>query len=84
MSLKKTVSTVYGVTVADAYHRVEAVQLPSKNEMQFVVRSYADQSKPFFSEKLFNCAYDLAGVNPISQAYSHLKTLSDFAGAQDC
>lgn len=84
MALKKTVTTVYGVTVADAYHRVEAVQLLSKNEMQFVARSYADQSKPFFAEKLFGCAYDLTGANPIEQAYNHLKTQPEFSGATDC
>ena len=84
MALKKTVVTAHGLTVADAYHRVESVQLPSKNEMQFVVRSYADQSKPFFAEKSFGCAYDLIGANPIAQAYNHLKTLPEFAGATDC
>jgi hypothetical protein len=29
-------------------------------------------------------AYDIDGDNPIAQAYLHLKTLPEFAGATDC
>jgi hypothetical protein len=29
-------------------------------------------------------AYDIDGENPVRQAYLHLKTLPEFAGATDC
>lgn len=84
MALKKSTSTVYGVEVVDAYHRVESVIVNSKNVISFAVRSYNDPSLPFFQETQYSCAYVLEGKNPIAQAYEHLKTLPEFAGAVDC
>jgi hypothetical protein len=84
MALKKTVITVHGFAANDAYHRVEGTQV-SKDTMKFQVRSYKDNSGlPHFADASFGCAYDIAGDNPIKQAYEHLKTLPEFAGATDC
>ena len=84
MALKKTKQTSFGIDVADAYHRVENLRLDGKDKIAFGVRSYANQEKPFFAEQVFLCAYDIQGGNPIRQAYDHLKTLEEFAGATDC
>jgi hypothetical protein len=84
MALEKTVSTVYGLQAVNAYHRVEAVKLESKTAMSFYIRSYTTIDKPFFEESVLSCAYSLDGGNPIKQAYEHLKTLPEFAGATDC
>jgi hypothetical protein len=84
MALAKTVSTVHGFQAANAYHRVEAVSLTSKEQISFHIRSYTSVEKPFFEESVLSCAYDINGVNPIKQAYDHLKTLPEFAGATDC
>jgi hypothetical protein len=84
MALSKTTTTIHGFEAVDAYHRVEAVALPNKNEITFHVRSYSDTDKPFFAEQILTAAYDLDGENPIKQAYDHLKTLPEFAGAIDC
>jgi hypothetical protein len=84
MALKKTIVTVQGITVDDAYNRVEAVQLSTKSEMQFVVRAYKNLEKPFFSEKSYSCVYDLNGENPIAQAYKHIKAIPEYANAYDC
>lgn len=84
MALAKTVLTVYGFKAINAYHRVEAVSLKSKTAMTFYIRSYVSTDKPFFMENVLSCAYNIDGGNPIAQAYEHLKTLPEFAGATDC
>lgn len=85
MALKLTVTSPQGFKAPDAYHRVESVTLPSKTSMEFMVHSYksADAGVPFANE-FYSCPFDLAAGNPIAQAYSHLKTLPQFAGAADC
>jgi hypothetical protein len=84
MALEKTVSTAHGFTASNAYHRVEAVSLIGKDRITFHIRSYAATDKPFFKENVLSCAYALDGENPIKQAYQHIKTLPEFAGATDC
>ena len=84
MALKQTSITPHGFNAIDAYHRVECTQV-SKNTITFQVRSYKDNSGlPHFADASFNCAYNIAGSNPIAQAYAHLKTLPEFVGATDC
>ena len=84
MALEKTVTTPHGFMAINAYHRVEGTQV-SKDKMTFSVRSYKDNSGlPHFGDSSFNCVYNIAGDNPIKQAYAHLKTLEEFAGAVDC
>lgn len=84
MALKKTVTTVHGIEVIDAYHRVEGIQLIGKDQITFNARSYKDPMFPFFEEKVAVCDYDMNGANPLAQAYAHLKTLPEFADAVDC
>jgi hypothetical protein len=84
MAFKKSLQTSFGIEVQDAYHRVEGVQLISKTEMKFQVRASIDGVKPHFADSTYECEYDIAGDNPIKQAYLYLKTLPDFAGAVDC
>lgn len=84
MALAKTVSTVHGFQAVNAYHRVESVRLENKNAISFHIRSYTAPDKPFFTESVLSCAYAIDGQNPIKQAYEHLKTLPEFAGATDC
>ena len=84
MALSNTVETIYGFQAQNAYHRVEAVSLVNKEQINFHVRSYIEIDKPFFAEQVLSCAYVLEGENPIKQAYKHLKTLTNFADATDC
>lgn len=83
MALQKTITTEAGLTATDAYHRVEGLRFVSKSEISFLVRSYASTDLPAFGEAVHACAYDIAGENPIKQAYEHLKTLPEFSGATD-
>lgn len=84
MALSKTIETVHGFQASNAYHRVEAVSLIGKEQIRFHVRSYMAVDKPFFAEQTMISAYNLNLDNPIKQAYNHLKTLPEFAGAVDC
>lgn len=84
MALKKTITSSFGFEAVNAYHRVEAVMLENKDKINFYVRSYKENGLPFFTEQVLSCEYNIAGDNPIRQAYLHLKTLPEFADAMDC
>jgi hypothetical protein len=84
MALSKSIDTQFGVPVADAYHRVEGVELLSKSDMAFSVRAYADVLCAAVADARYAIPYDIDGDNPIRQAYLHLKSLPEFAGATDC
>lgn len=86
MALEKTVDLITGFQAVDAYHRVEGLTMEAKDKIAFRVRMYKDGSNtyPAFDERGFVCAYDLDGANPLSQAYTHLKTLPEYADAKDC
>ena len=84
MALKKTVITQHGFTATNAYHRVENVTVVNKNQIDFVLKSYADTDKPAFDAVTYSAAYNLGGENPIKQAYVALKAQADFADAVDC
>ena len=81
MALAKT-TTFKGITVEDAYHRVFGVSI-NKVEMSFGLGVHASADTEMIDRTAHSCAYDLAGENPIKQAYEHLKTLPEFAGAAD-
>ena len=83
MALKKNTTTQHGIDVSGAYHRIEALTIKSKDLMRFHIRAYVSVDKPFFQENVFDASYDLAGENPIKQAYEYIKTLDAFAGAED-
>jgi hypothetical protein len=84
MALKKTITTIAGIEVKDAYHRVCQVRLDSKAVLVFNVSMHKDAENPSFFSAGHACAYDMAGENPMKQAYDYLKTLPQYDGAQDC
>jgi hypothetical protein len=85
MALQKTFDTPQGFVASNAYVRVEGIRITNKTSMTFQVRFYKDSNTEVpFSDKEYGCAYDLNGANAMRQAYEHLKTLEEFAGAQDC
>ena len=85
MALKKDMTTPQGFDAVDAYGRVSALSLNGKDAMSFSLSWFKDQdnSTPFFTEQ-FTTAYSLNGVNPLAQAYVHLKSLPEFSNAADC
>jgi hypothetical protein len=81
MALSKT-TTFKGITIADAYHRVWGVTL-TKDTISFGFGVHASADGEMIESTSHTCAYDIAGDNPIKQAYEHLKTLPDLVGAED-
>ena len=72
-----------GVTIQNAYIKVLSYS-GSKTNMSFSVGYFASSSEPkMFGQEQHECSVDLNGDNPVKQAYEHLKTLPEFAGAAD-
>lgn len=84
MALKKNIDSQFGITINDAYIRVENITFNVSKSMQFFVRIYAKQNFPALSEQQMVLTYNMNGANPYVQAYTHLKTLPEFANASDC
>lgn len=85
MALKLTQTTNFGITVTDAYLRVENVIINSKIQIAFHLGSYVNPNNlPSFTSRSFVCSYDIFGDNPIKQAYLYVKSLPEYADAVDC
>ena len=84
MALQKTVTTPQGFNATNAYHRVEGVSLPEKDQLSFVLRSYKSPSSTIsFEDHAYACPYNIGGANPHTQAYEFVKTLDAFSNAED-
>lgn len=80
---KSIIKKVFGqdVVIKDAYIKVESIA-GSKQAMSAVVHvKWGNEVVD-----VLNCSFlpDLDGDNFIKQAYKHMKTLPEFAGATDC
>lgn len=82
MAISKAIN-FKGIEVADAYIRVMRVEC-NKSTMNFVVGFFAKFDEDAFHSTTVNATYQIDGDNPIAQAYAHLKTMPEFAGAVDC
>lgn len=73
----------FDVSVKDAYFKVESV-FSSKEEA--VAKLGVRKSKDLEPVRVVSYKFvpDLNGSNFIKQAYQHIKSLPEFAGAQDC
>jgi len=87
MALQKTISLTTNfdtpVTFDNAYIRVDGVNV-KKGFGQASVITHKEKDGQILQKKNYVFEYDLNGVNPISQAYQHLKKLAEFADAVDC
>jgi hypothetical protein len=82
MALKKTWNFC-GIPVNDAYIKVHSVS-GSKTQTTCLVGYHVDSAETQFMSTQHTFAPDMNGGNFIAQAYAHLKTLPEFAGATDC
>lgn len=86
MALQKTISlpnNLGGTTeIQNAYIRVDRSEV-TKNTMSIEVGIYESAEGQKRKLSFYGAEYDLSGNNPIQQAYEHLKTLPEFAGAAD-
>ena len=85
MALQKSINTQWGLAVPNAYIKVLDVSIVEKTKGGCLIGFFAnqDQTEPFYRKRI-DFDYDLNGVNPIAQAYAHIKDLPEFAGAVDC
>lgn len=67
----------------DLYIKVTSVYSTKQEALASVTAFAAADGKALFAES-HEFALELDGPNPIKQAYEHLKTLPEFAGAEDC
>lgn len=81
MALQKTV-VFSGITVTDAYLRVDRIDL-KKGSMLVVVATQPARGQDPLCYQGYQMNYDITGDNPIRQGYEQLKALSDFTGATD-
>ncbi len=90
MALKKTFTETKApfsgvLEIADAYWRVENITA-NKTEATCAVSINKKDGEitTQVASKKYSFTPDLNGANFIRQAYEHLKTLPEFANAQDC
>jgi hypothetical protein len=86
MAIQKThrFDTDFGaVTVAECYIKVPMVEV-NKSEGMANVSFFDKPNGKLLQTKIYAVPHDLNGSNALSQAYNHLKTLPEFAGATDC
>ncbi|MFM0151453.1 hypothetical protein [Paraburkholderia sediminicola] len=82
MALQKT-TAFNGITIANAYFRIYRFE-GDKTTLTIYLETCASSSEPRFASSVYEMPFDMTSTNnPIKQAYEHLKTLSDFAGAVD-
>jgi hypothetical protein len=82
MALTKNI-VFKGIEVDAAYCKVANVSV-TKNSMSFSVSIYSSKNEGEALDNVpFYYAYDIAGENPIKQAYEHLKTLPEFSRSVD-
>ena len=84
MALKKDVVTSTGFDCPSAYHKIGNISISNKDTLKFSLLIFKEQNLNFFDEKSYECEYDISGRNPIQQGYVYLKSLPEFANAQDC
>jgi hypothetical protein len=85
MAIRKNFETQFGFTLVNAYHKVMSVKIENKTSMAFSVGAFVNSEKEIPAQAIsYSCSYDLNGGNALNQAYNHLKSLPEFAGAVDC
>lgn len=85
LSLQVTKSVpLAGDVQVSSYVRVESILASKASASAVAVWRQNDGSGIAFDRTEFGFIPDLSGPNFIAQAYLHLKTLPEFAGATDC
>lgn len=83
MAISTTISTEHGLSVSNAYIRIESVTITKASAHGFIT-IHTDRTKPSFQARPICFDYQIDGPNPIKQAYLHLKSLPEFSDAEDC
>ena len=89
MALKLQKATHFGIDLAEAYAKIECFN-GNKNGIDITVNFYANaDARETNKRPIANSGYSFAfnensKKNIIAQGYEYLKTLEEFAGAEDC
>lgn len=90
MALQKTIVLENGLSINDAYIRIDAIS-GYKKEIQISVNSYISQqdfinNKPYLEQNFYNFIpnIDESSLNFIKQGYVYLKSLDKYRDAKDC
>lgn len=86
MALKKQFEISPGLVAADAYIVVTNVSVVKSEPSGITVNVYATQATTDTAIKVLCYAFEYQpdDGNVYAQAYAHIKTLPEFAGAVDC
>jgi hypothetical protein len=85
MALKKSFEVTQGLMAQDAYIRVQNVNIAYGGQSNATVHVYVnDQAKEPVKVLCYGFQHSLSTGNAVAQAYNHIKTLPEFAGAIDC
>ncbi len=71
------------VKVENAYLQISKIS-GSKDKIEFFVECKQSKDTTTFKTERYEFQPSLDGRNFIAQAYEHLKTMPEFAGATDC
>jgi len=82
MALKQDI-VFRGIAVRGAYLRVSAFS-GDKGTLNYTVSFHTAAGSEVFDTRNFSMSYQLAGSNPVQQAYLDLKAMPEFESAQDC
>jgi hypothetical protein len=90
MALKKIIEVNSGITVNDAYVRIDGLR-GNKDKIMLTVSVYKDKQaqtdgKNPADQKLYNFIPDITdtSLNFVKQGYLYLKTLPEYSDALDC
>lgn len=82
MAISKSI-VVRGVSIPNAYIRIGQFA-GDKSLVGYEVQFCAANGAPVFDTQRHTFAYQADGAPLLVQAYAHLKSLPEFAGAVDC
>lgn len=79
------IDTVFkGISVKSAKVTVGDIYIGEDHEALSITANWsAPGSSEYFRQTTYNCQYDIAGEDPVTQAYAYLKTLDEFSGAAE-
>ncbi len=77
-------TTFKGISVESAKVTIGDIYIADGHAVLCITANWsAPGSSEFFRQTTYNCPYDITGVDPVTQAYTWLKTLDEFSGATE-
>ena len=77
-------TTFKGILVERAKVTVGDIYIADGHAVLSITANWsAPGSSEFFRQTTYNCPYDITGADPVTQAYTWLKTLDEFVGATE-